>query len=244
MQFVSELRITMRRLGYFLSLPEPPEPWHARSKPAAAGSNGPAPSAGGGKPGWRRSSDAAKRRSGDGGHGAANGHSVNGSATNGHAAAPEQQSAAAAAEGAPVVEVAGADFDWADRSWAQPAGAAAASQPGLAAAGSNGAEAAKGAEAELAAQVPSADASQAAQADAKVAIEAAPSSPKAAAGGSTGHSSGFQLKDLHFQVGKGQLVGIVGAVGSGERLCFFRFSCAVRLQDGFVGLAGEQVVGL
>ncbi|PRW21108.1 multidrug resistance-associated 1 isoform X3 [Chlorella sorokiniana] len=81
-QFVSELRITMRRLGDFLSLPEPPEPWHARSKPAAA------------------------------------------------------------------------------------------------------------------------------------AVEAGPGSPKA--GGDSVPSSGFQLRDLQFEVSKGQLVGIVGAVGSGK----------------------------
>lgn len=190
----------MRRLGDFLSLPEPPEPWHARSRPAAADSNGPA-AAGSGKLGRRRSSDAAKKQAAGGGHGAANSHGLNDVATNGHAAAVPEQQQGAAAETAPVVQVAGADFDWADRSWARPAGAATAAQ----AASPTG----KGAETELAATAPA----EAAPGDAKVAVEAVPGSPKA---GDSAAGGGFQLRDLRFEASKGQLVGIVGAVGSGE----------------------------
>jgi len=68
-----------------------------------------------------------------------------------------------------AVEVAGADFDWADRSWAEPAAGAASAPP-----------------------------------------EAAPEAAAAAGG------SAFQLRHLQFRVERGQLVAIVGAVGSGE----------------------------
>lgn len=218
-QFVSELRITMRRLGDFLSLPEPPEPWHARAKPAAAASNGSAAAVSSSKLGWRRSSEAARRPSADSRHGPVNGHGANGAAiTNGHAAAAEQP--AGATKDGPVVEVSGADFDWADRSWAQPAGAAAGSQPAAAAAAApTPAVAADSAETELAA----APAAEAAPGGAAVAIDAAPSSPKA--DGNSVPAAGFQLKDLQFGVSKGQLVGIVGAVGSGECFCDFAHAC-------------------
>lgn len=204
-QFVSELRITMRRLGDFLSLPEPPEPWHARAKATPAADGAPAVP-GSSKAGRRRSSDAAKQRQLNGDHGVPNGSTANGTAAGSHAGA---------AEAAPAVEVTGADFDWADRSWAEPAGGAAAACQPAAAAAAAAAPAAKPAEAELAAAGPG---------DAKVAIGAggdaakpagsAPGSPRAAADGTPG--SGFQLRHLQFEVPRGQLVGIVGAVGSGE----------------------------
>lgn len=199
----------MRRLGNFLSLPEPPEPWHARAK-ATPGASGTPAAAGSGKLGRRRSSEARKQPQINGSHGTANGSPANGPAVTCPATAAGLQ---AAAEAAPAVEVTGADFDWADRSWAEAAGGAAAAA-GQAAAVAAGA-AAKHAEPEQAAASP---------ADAKVAIEAgdgdtkptgsAPGSPKAAAEGVPG--SGFHLRHLQFEVPRGQLVGIVGAVGSGE----------------------------
>ena len=99
-QFMSELRITMRRLGAFLCLPEPPAPWHAQQTAGACAGEGSAAS--GAVP---NGSGAAANGSG-GGMGHANG--------------------ASGAEADVAVAVAGADFDWADRSWAAPAGAAAA----------------------------------------------------------------------------------------------------------------------
>lgn len=147
---VSELRISMRRLGAFLSLPEPPKPWHA-TPGASAGSGG-------------------------------------GATANGRDGAPggQQETPAAAAEAA--VEVAGADFDWADRSWAEPAAAAAP------AAGSARDD-----------EPAAAAAFQAVQATAgqQAAGEAAPAPPA------------FQLRGLRFSVARGSLVGIVGTVGSG-----------------------------
>ncbi|EFN52562.1 hypothetical protein CHLNCDRAFT_138549 [Chlorella variabilis] len=148
---VSELRISMRRLGAFLSLPEPPKPWHA-TPGASAGSGG-------------------------------------GATANGRDGAPggQQETPAAAAEAA--VEVAGADFDWADRSWAEPAAAAAP------AAGSARDD-----------EPAAAAAFQAVQATAgqQAAGEAAPAPPA------------FQLRGLRFSVARGSLVGIVGTVGSGK----------------------------
>lgn len=90
----------MRRVGEFLSLPEPPEPWHLRSGSSSSDSGG---------------TDAGLSSK------PANGHAAP-AAANGHAAA----SAAAADGEPPAVAVRGADFDWADRSWAAPAGGAPA----------------------------------------------------------------------------------------------------------------------
>ena len=134
---MSELRVSMRRLGAFLALPEPPEPWHARSM-------------GGAPPG--ESADAGKGQP--------------------------------AASGVPLaVEVAGADFDWADRSWAQPADDFAAAAPG-----------------------------------AREVDPAGPEGPSQSTNGTAAASSGigFQLRDLRLSASRGQLVAIVGAVGSGE----------------------------
>lgn len=160
----------MRRLGAFLCLPEPPEPWHAQQ--AARGAPG------GGQP------RSPKHASSIGGGGAA-GNGL--AATNGHAAAAEgkegQGVVGAAAKGElPAVEVAGADFDWADRSWAEQAGAPA--QP-------------------AAADAPTPAGSQGPAA----AEDGAPAAPQAQA---------FQLRGLRFAVPRGQLVGIVGAVGCGK----------------------------
>jgi hypothetical protein len=144
----------MRRLGAFLSLPEPPEPWHAQ-KAAASGADG-----------------SAKGGSSSGSRGRRVHASGNGAVQNGHAPAAAVAAAGGNAD-APAVEVAGADFDWTDRSWAAGVPAAAVA---------NGSAA----------------------------------QPVGAAGASASAGGAFQLRRLQFAVPRGQLVAIVGAVGTGE----------------------------
>jgi hypothetical protein len=100
----AELRISMRRLGAFLSLPEPPEPWHTQAA-AATGI------------GSTASSDRAAAQSASRYLGRA---SANAAAAAAAAAAEKQQMGGTL----PAVEVAGADFDWANRSWAAAANGA------------------------------------------------------------------------------------------------------------------------
>ena len=155
---VSELRISMRRLGAFLSLPEPPEPWHTQ-KTAASGADG----------------SSAKGGSGSGSRGRRVHTNGNRAVQNGHAPATATTTAAAGGDAdEPAVDVAAADFDWTDRSWAAGVPAAAAA---------NGS-----------------------------AVQPADT----AAGASASASGAFHLRRLQFAVPRGQLVAIVGAVGTGK----------------------------
>lgn len=121
-----------------------------------------------------------------------------GAAANGHAAAGPTAAAAAAAGEAegepPAVEVAGADFDWADRSWARAPARDASGSPEAAAATAAAAAAAAGDVPQTAPDIAAAEAAAASQ----------------------GGQEGFQLRNLAFSVPRGQLVGIVGPVGSGK----------------------------
>ncbi|KAL4420399.1 hypothetical protein ABPG75_010055 [Micractinium tetrahymenae] len=185
-QSMSELRITLRRVGAFLSLPEPPEPWHAKAAAKAAKAAQPARA----HPDSRQSSSS----------GALNGqqqqHQANG--VHGQHAADCGAAVAVGAGADVVVEVAGADFDWSDRSWAEPAGAAA----GSAAAGAP-AVSANGTAGKAAGVASAAAGKPAGGAEAALIATPAVAAP-------------FQLRGLRFSVQRGQLVAIVGAVGSGK----------------------------
>jgi hypothetical protein len=151
---VSELRISVRRLGAFLALLEPPEPWHTKASPRAAPSGD--------------SSHQAAAAGGEGSHVWPAGQQQQ----------QQQQQAAA-------VEVSGADFDWADRSWAEAAGA---DRPAAAATTSSSARGSK---------------------------TVAAAAPPAQAASAAPPPSAFQLRRLSLAVPRGKLVAIVGAVGSG-----------------------------
>ncbi|KAL4424666.1 hypothetical protein ABPG77_004473 [Micractinium sp. CCAP 211/92] len=185
-QTMSELRITLRRVGAFLSLPEPPEPWHAK---AAAPTTA--------HPGGAHSSNASASNGTSASSGVVNGQHLQpaGGHDGGHAEDGGDGMAAADLAkdaGADVaVQVAGADFDWSDRSWAEPAASAADPAANTA----NGA---------------------ASKADAGVHVAAGQPGSAAAVGAVAGGAASFQLRGLRFSVPHGQLVAIVGAVGSGK----------------------------
>lgn len=181
---MSEVRVSIRRLGAFLQLPEPPAPVHAQQAQQSAGGKG--------------------------------GSQENGSTTE---------------EGKPgVVAVRGADFDWDDRSWV----------PASSGKGSKEAQLVRGETPEqqqqqqkhqqqrpAQQQQEQSDGSckvelqgppgigAAAQPDAAAPLDAAaqPASPTAAAAAAATHPT---LKSLSFEAYKGQLVAIVGEVGSGK----------------------------
>ena len=192
----------MRRLGAFLSLPEPPEPWHLAAPGAAAGDA--EPGAG------ERSPGQTQRSAGGGGpaggslrsgmeDGLAAGAAV--AAPVAPAPTPAPASAAAAAVGV-VVEVNGAEFDWADRSWAGPAGAirAAPAPPPTPLAGA-------------APPGPNTGAATVAAA----AVAGGQGDIIAQGGSGSGGTAGLPtLAPLHLRVRRGELVAIVGPVGAGK----------------------------
>eukprot|EP00887_Chlorella_sp_A99_P004200 scaffold15.g4200.t1 len=148
---ISELRVSMRRIGAFLCLPEPPAPWHLAGPGQHTTAVPPTPSDG----------------------------------------------KVQAAVGEPTVAVNGADFDWADRSWA---GMAAAPDAGAGAAPPN-----------TAGLTPAALGEGAAATAARKQWDAEDISLH---GGSVAGMP--TLQGLSLRVGRGELVAIVGPVGAGK----------------------------
>ena len=197
-QFVSELHISMRRLGGFLSLPEPPQPWHL------GGGGGDIPVA---------APAAASPRALAAG--AADGGGAVVAAANG--CATEGKEEAAVSGGAPeeeeediVIEVNGLDFDWSDRSWAHGAASSApitAAVPALADGKPKGKAASKGqpAAAGVAAPAAAADGDPSGRPSSEF-----PGSPHG------GGPRGPTLQGLRLRVRRGELVAIVGEVGAGK----------------------------
>ncbi|GBF93736.1 hypothetical protein Rsub_06068 [Raphidocelis subcapitata] len=212
-QFLAELKVSLKRIDDFLSMPEPPPPTHQRG---AAAANGAAADGGGAAPRKRLSLDLLWRRPGSS-----------------RAASGEVPAAAPEADGGGAVPVGGLRLGGADYDWNRNM-----DQLGLPSRGPSGGGGGGGAEGKEKGAGAAAGGEAASAASGSLALSRAGSSASPAPGGGGGAPPRrATLEGVVLDVPPGQLLGIAGEVGAGKSSLLAALLGElqpVRAQDGSV----------